>query len=249
MKNVFTSPKIYMLGCLLIIVVTASAWQLKTKKQPHDSTQANITNADTTHPGKPDTVEDDYGLNGLNESLKQLDGLDTTIEQSVRTALASINFEEIGRQAKEAVDKIDWQQIKTTVDNSIREAQKQVQNIDWDAIRQQVKDATDKIDSKEFKEQFNSANLQKIIDDAMQKVNDGLKNINPEISKWKDFTDELEKDGLIDKSKGYKIEWDDDGELFINGKKQSKETADKFRQYFKKGGYTIKHDGDDTESL
>lgn len=261
MKNVLTSPKIYMLACLLVIVVTASAWQLKTKKQPRGTTSyGNAATADTTHPRKHNTDEDDYGLSALDESLKQIDlnlknmdfnfkGLDTIINNSVKLALDNIDFAKINAQTKEALDKIDWPQLKITIDNSIREAQKQVKAIDWDKIRTEIKDATDKINSEEFKKQFDGAKLQQTINDAMEKATEGLEAAKTELKAWNDFVNGLEKDGLIDKKKGYKIEWNDDGELYINGTKQSKEISDKYHQYYKKGGYTIKHDGDETESL
>ena len=59
----------------------------------------------------------------------------------------------------------------------------------------------------------------------------------------KEFTDELEKDGLIDKDKGYSIEWKNGGELYINGKKQSKEISDKYKKYYKKDGWRIEMNG------
>jgi hypothetical protein len=64
-----------------------------------------------------------------------------------------------------------------------------------------------------------------------------------EVKLLKEFTDELEKDGLIDKKKGYKVEVKD-GELYINGTKQSKETTEKYRKYFKKDNFSISTDGD-----
>ena len=46
----------------------------------------------------------------------------------------------------------------------------------------------------------------------------------------KDFTDELAADGLINKKKGYTIEWKN-GNLYINDKEQSKDISDKYRKY------------------
>ena len=60
---------------------------------------------------------------------------------------------------------------------------------------------------------------------------------------YKDFTNELEKDGLIDKNKAYSLELKD-GYLYINGKKQSKETTEKYRKYYMgKDHFKISMDG------
>jgi hypothetical protein len=58
----------------------------------------------------------------------------------------------------------------------------------------------------------------------------------------------LRKDGLISKKKGYKIEIKD-GEMFINGTKQSKEVNEKYKKYFRDGDYTLRSDGDDISSI
>ena len=53
----------------------------------------------------------------------------------------------------------------------------------------------------------------------------------------------VQKDGLIDKNKGYSIEWKNGGELYINGKKQTKEISDKYKKYYKKDGWRIEMNG------
>jgi hypothetical protein len=61
------------------------------------------------------------------------------------------------------------------------------------------------------------------------------------------LTNALEKDELVDNKKPYKLEIKD-GELYINGEKQSKEVSDKFRKYFKNDNYTVTNDGDQPAS-
>ncbi len=66
-----------------------------------------------------------------------------------------------------------------------------------------------------------------------------------EMLNFKEFTNELEKDGLIDKKKGYKLQLKD-GELYINGTKQSKEISDKYSKYYQgKNNFTINMSLDD----
>jgi hypothetical protein len=77
---------------------------------------------------------------------------------------------------------------------------------------------------------------------------------NPNSSGWKQdlalmskLTNALEKDELVDNKKPYKLEIKD-GELYINGEKQTKEVSDKFRKFFKNDNYTVTNDGDQPAS-
>jgi hypothetical protein len=51
----------------------------------------------------------------------------------------------------------------------------------------------------------------------------------------------LEKDGLLDSKKPYTLQVKE-GELYINGNKQSKEVSDKFRKYFQSNNYALTND-------
>jgi hypothetical protein len=77
----------------------------------------------------------------------------------------------------------------------------------------------------------------------MEHARTGLEKAKKEITLLKEFTSELEKDGLVDRKKGYTIEIKS-GEMYINGVKQSKEVNDKYRKYFKDEDYTIKSDAE-----
>ena len=70
----------------------------------------------------------------------------------------------------------------------------------------------------------------------------------PRILLMKEFTEGLEKDGLINRKKGFTLEIKN-GELYINGTKQSKEVNDKYHKYFKDEDYSIKSDGDSISSI
>jgi len=252
MKNVLTTPKAYMLAGLLVIAVTALAWQTKTKKQPHDTTTAtNAAAGDTTPTRKHITKQDDFKLDGLDDldvNLKNLDinlsGLDTCISNSIKLALSNINFEEIGKTTRDAVNNIDWKSIQTDIDKAMRDVHVELKNIDMDKIKTEINLAAD-----EVKKAHIDVSISEIVNNAMEKAAEGIENAKVEIKRWKDFVNDLDKDGLINKKDGYKLEWKDDGSLYINGKKQPKDVSDKYHKYYKEGGYTISNDGDETESL
>ena len=52
----------------------------------------------------------------------------------------------------------------------------------------------------------------------------------------------MEADGLIDKKKGYTIEWKS-GELYINGTEQPKNVSDKYKKYESSGVIKTQPDG------
>jgi len=257
MKNVLASPKAYLLAGLLVIVVTASAWQLKDKKHPRDTAAVNNT-ADTARPGKHDIDADDYGMKGFAEGMRQLDlnlknlnvnltGLDTIINESVRKALANVDFSKIGSDVQNAVNSIDWNEINNTISNSMKTAEGALKSVDMDKVMKDVQRSLDNV--KNIDMHFDSQGLEKTINDAVNNAMGSIGKMNWAVQDWKDLTNDLEKDGLIDLKKGYKIEWKDNGELYINGAKQPKDVTDKYHKYFKQGGFTLKSNGDETESL
>ena len=215
-------------------------------------------------------------LKELDNSLKELSldlkGINIEIAQSIKEALAEINIENIAKDVeiqlknidvekikqevekelkeidvqkiKAEVDKelkeIDLQKINIEVQQSLKEAQQELKKIDTKKLQNEMKELQLKLNKSEFKEELDNAlkNAQKEIEKAKQELTD-LKN----------FTTDLEKEGLVDRKKGYSIEWTKDGDLIINGKTQPKEISDKYSRYYKKDGYKIKiHPDDDLET-
>jgi hypothetical protein len=62
-----------------------------------------------------------------------------------------------------------------------------------------------------------------------------------------ELTKALDKDELVNNKKPYKLEVKD-GELYINGEKQTKQISDKYRRFYKNDNYTINNDGDEATS-
>ena len=59
-----------------------------------------------------------------------------------------------------------------------------------------------------------------------------------ELRLTKEMFTEMEKDGLIDPKQGFTIEYKNK-DLYIDGKKQSAKTTDKYRKYFKKDHFKM----------
>lgn len=262
MRNVFKSTKGLILAGLSVIVITAIAWQTDDKDKKDDSTRRQDA-GDTTVPKQRNYDKNEFRMKGLDEAMKQLDielknldlnlkDLDIEISKNVNEALAGIDFEKISKdveaeikkidvekinkEVEQELKKIDLNKISIEVNQSLKKAQEEFKNVDMQKLQNEMKELQLKLDSKEFKAEM---------EEAMQGARQEIEKTKQELRDMKDFTEALQKDGLIDKKPGYTIEWTKDGDLIINGKTQSKTVSDKYSRYYKKEGYKIKVRPDD----
>ncbi len=105
-------------------------------------------------------------------------------------------------------------------------------NIQLDQLKVQLNNARVTANEQLKQMQFNIDHHLKI---NLQNAAHGLQKARASLQQLKAFTNDLEKDGLIEKEKPYSIEIKD-GDLYINGAKQSKKVTKKYRkkyeQYF-----------------
>lgn len=262
MSNVSKSTQGLILAGLFVVVITAVAWQTDDKDKKDDSTSRQYT-GDTSVPKQRNYDKNEFRMKELDQAMKQLDiemkkldlhmkDLDIEISKNVNEALAEIDFEKIGKEVEaelkkidvekinkevqEELKKIDLNKISIEVNQSLKEAQEEIKNVDMQKLQNEMKELQLKLNSKEFKAE---------IEEAMQDAKQEIEKAKQELRDLKDFTDALQKDGLIDKKKGYTIEWTKDGDLIINGKTQPKSISDKYSRYYKKDGYKIKMRPDD----
>ena len=266
MRNVFKSTKGLILAGLSVIVITAVAWQVDDKDKKNDSAHRQST-GDTTVPKQRNYNKDELRLEGLDEAMKELDlemknlglqmkDLNLEISENVKKALAEVDFEKISKEVEEELKKVDFDKISKEVQDelkkidfnkinievqqSLKEAQQEIKKVDMEKLQNEMKELQLKLNGSQFKQEIENA-----VKDAKKEI----EKAKQELQDLKDFTGALEKDGLIDKKKGYTIEWKKDGNLIINGKTQPKEISDKYSRYYKKDGYKIKMrpDEDDLE--
>ncbi len=201
--------------------------------------------------------------------------LDVQLSKELEETMDKIDFEKMGKQIEEQMKKIDVDKIKMDVNNSIQEAQDQLKKIDYEKMSKDIGEEMKKIDVDKIKkdinnsiqqsqnqlkqidmqklhnemlelqQNFNSDKFKKQINSAMKDAKQEMEKAMQELQELKEFTGLLEKDGLIDKKKGYTIEWKKEGDLYINGKKQPREVSDKYSRFYKKDGYKIRMSGDD----
>lgn len=191
----------------------------------------------------------DEQLNGLDLQMAQLDeqlnGLDTIIDNQVKNAISKADIENALKQAEASIKGISFNEISRQTSAALRQAGEEIRKIDFTELKNDLKKAKEELNSEKLKEHINFKELNNDIKEAMQNAKTEFEKAKQELQQTKDFTNVLEKDGLIKKNKQYTIDWKDNGDLYINGFKQSQQTADRYHKYFKKGGYTIKNDEDD----
>jgi hypothetical protein len=192
----------------------------------------------------------------INDAMKKIDG--DKIRMEIDRAMMEVDMAKIQKEVQESLAKVDFNKIKAEIAEAMKE-------IDMDKIQKEVKESLAKVDWDKMKmelEKVKDIDMKKL-DAEMKKVKEEMKDIGPKIKKemekakveiekaktvikeYKEYVDGLENDGLINKKEGYTLKHKD-GELFINGKKASDQTYNKYRSFLEKHKkFNIKKDNND----
>ena len=192
----------------------------------------------------------------LAEAMKKLDA--SKIKLDMEKAMQEVDMDKIRKEVEESMAKVDFTKIKEEVANAMKE-------IDMDKIKKEVQESMAKVDWDKMKAEMDKVKDidMKQVEKEMEKVKEEMKDLGPKIEKemekakveiekakveikeYKEFVNGLENDGLINKKEGYSLKHKD-GELFINGKKASEQTYNKYRSFLEKHKkFSIKKDDDD----
>ena len=251
MKNVFTFSKPFFLIALFLVFIGSTAWQIDSKSKIYKKN----TFSDTTKPGKHSTHKDAPGVKGFDQAMKELEEamkkleiemkeLDMgKIEREVKESMSKVDMKKIREEIRASMDKIDWNKMKEDIDKAMKEAEVSMKQIDLSKLEKEMAELESKLSKQSFDINIDAEKIKMQVEQGMEKAKKGMEKALAELKILEEFTTELEKDGLIDKKKGYKIQVKD-GELYINGTKQSKEASDKYRKYYKKDNFTINTNGD-----
>ncbi|NOT49881.1 MAG: hypothetical protein HOP10_01215 [Chitinophagaceae bacterium] len=205
----------------------------------------------------------DKKIRDLDDVLDELNAVDMkeTMDKAMKEvaeAMKEVDFNKIQKEVEESMAKVDWNKIKEDMANAMKE-------IDMGKIQKEVQESMAKIDWDKMKaelEKVKEIDLKKV-QEEMEKVREEMKDLGPKLEKelanakeeiekakeeikaFKEFVDGLEKDGLIDKNKDYTLKHKD-GELFINGKKATEQTYNKYRSFLEKHKkFSIEKEADD----
>jgi hypothetical protein len=241
MKNVFQFKKQFMVAALFVSAASAVAGQTNDTKKGKDSAPNQFIAGDTSQPQQRNNDKDEFRMNDLDRVMKQLDiqlkdlnikmkDINLQLSKELKETIQKIDLDKMNKEIANEIKKVDVEKIKVEVNNSLKEAQEQIKKIDMEKMKQQLAEVQNNLNNGEFKKQM---------EEAMNSAKKGIEGAKKELQQLKEFTGQLEKDGLIDKKQGYTIEWKNGGDLYINGKKQTKEISEKYKKYYKKDGYKI----------
>ena len=199
----------------------------------------------------------------LDEVLEQIESMDIEEQlqearQQVEKAMKEVDFEKIRTQMESAMKDLDFDKIEKQIRESVAKIdldkmKEEMSKIDFEELEAELKESLEKIDMDKLKEEIRRVKEvdMKELETQMAKLKEEMKEMGPrlekemskakeemekarvEIREYKEFVDGLEKDGLIDKKKGFTLEHRD-GELFINEKKASAATYEKYGEFLKK---------------
>jgi hypothetical protein len=184
----------------------------------------------------------------IDEAMKNIDT--KKIQEEINNAMKNVDFEKMKVELKENMDKIDVKEMKDEIAKAMKQIDAEkikadintsIAKIDMDKLKVELDKVKD-IDFKEIEE--NIKKMRPEIEKSMQTAKESIEKAKKEMLEYKNFINGLDKDGLIDKDKNYKIEYKN-GELTINGKKQSDDVVKKYNSFLKgKKDFTIKKDDD-----
>lgn len=251
--------KHYTWAALAMVSLVLCSWKSESSTLPVRSFSLKQV-TDTVITRKKDKKE--YRVADLDQAMKELDeamrDMDKTtkidftkMDKEIKQALEEIkkvDFEKISREVASELKKIDWEKTRTEVNKALQEAHTQLKEVDVKHIQEEVARAQENIKSQKTLAHIDMQKIKENVEKSLSNARNGIEKAKKEIGLLKEFTGALEKDGLINRKKGYRIEIKN-GEMFINGNKQSKEINDKYRKYFKDEDYTISSDGDEVGTL
>jgi hypothetical protein len=272
MKQLIAKNKRHLAGlaaCLLIGGVTLSFQDSPFVHAKTDQTEQvadaedPIACKDTLPPGKKMTsqeldkleVELEQALKLAGEKLKEIDlgklnlqiadalkQIDMEkIKTSVEQSLKAVDFASIEKEVNNALKEVDMNKINMEVKQALQEAKREMEKVNWADINKELADA--RIELEKAQQELKGIDMDKIMSEAKQ----GIEKAKTELKQFKEMVTEMEKDGLIDRKKGFKKITFEDGSLYIDGKKQSQAISDKYRKYTKDGKLNINFDGEEKE--
>ena len=247
MKQYFSLKNIVFALAITVFIIGFSAFSQKQKDDKSTFRKGELPkDIDTAASGRHNRSGDNWNMDLLDEQMKQLD----TQMRNLDNQMKHLDIEKYQIGADEAMKNIDAEKITAEIDKAMKE-------IDWEKINDEIEENTSNVSRRKMQEMQQQmekakANLQKQkfnmqidvqkmranIDKSLQDARKSLERAKQELKNMKEFTGALEKDGLLDKSKPYKIEVRN-GELYLNNKKQTKETSDKYRHYYPKSDFKI----------
>ena len=200
----------------------------------------------------------------LEMAQKSIQNIDwNKMQKEIEHSMKQVDMAKLQMEINNSMKAIDWKKMQAEIDRSMKEIDMSKMQLNLEKMQmnidKEIKDAMKNINTDEIKKSMEE--LKKInFDDVkkemekvqkemelnkdhfkmdMDKLKADMEKVKGEMGEIKNMTEEMEKDGLINKKESNTIEYKDK-ELIINGKKQSPEMTEKYRKYFKGDNFKFK---------
>jgi chromosome segregation ATPase len=267
MKQFILKNKKVITGTIAMLLIGAVTMSFQDSPFAYSkfSVQEDITygeNCSDTVPGKETMKMKDFeklqtdldkSLLQVNEELKKLDL--TNLQKEIEASLKDADMDKIRKEIELAVKSIDMDKMladlgsslknlnldykSTEIEKALAEAGKEIEKakleikeIDREAIKMELEKAEKEIEKSKL--EISKIDLDKIITEASA----GIDKAKAELKETRNMFTEMENEGLINSKNGFTIEYKNK-DLYIDGKKQSEKTTDKYRKYFKQDHFKI----------
>ena len=173
-------------------------------------------------------LDEELDARSIEKALKNVEYRLKKLETEIRNK----DWDKIENAYRKAMDAVNWKQIDTDTRRALAEVNKRIvleNDIHLDDMKLQLNKAKIMVDQNLKQMQFNIDHNLKI---NFQNATDDLQKAKTSLKRLKAFTADLKKDGLIENNKPYSVEIKD-GDLYINGVKQSKKVTKKYREKYK----------------
>ncbi|HEX8356507.1 MAG TPA: hypothetical protein VF610_03810 [Segetibacter sp.] len=243
MKTKFSLANLVFVLAFIATVIGFSAFSQQQKDERYSFRKEDSSKQNgSAQSGKRYRYESGGDLDKLDLAMKQIDLEMKKLEVEMKKLtinqellVKQFDGDKISQQINESINSMDWDKINDDIEQSVKSTSR--------AEVAKVKAEMQKVKSELQKQKVNivkldSEKIKQDVQSAMKNAKESMMKAKEEIKNLQEFTEALEKDGLIDKKKGYKIEVKE-GQLYINEQKQSKEVSDKYRKYYKKENFSL----------
>lgn len=235
-------------GSLLAVAITFCAWRAADKGFQD---RQGFSAGDTT-PARKYRSNDNFRSRDLDHAIQDVDramleldvDIDAQVKKELKRAMAEIkkiDFDKIGKDISVSLSKVNWDATQREVALAMEQASREIKNIDMKEVANNIDKAMSKLDMQELMNNIDVDIIGNSVAAGLSAAKLGLEKARTELARYKDFVHDLEKDGLIDRKKGYSIKVKD-GELFINGTRQPREIQDKYSDFLKGKDFSISDD-------
>jgi len=173
----------------------------------------------------------------VENSLKSIDM--EKIMKDVENSLKDIDVNKILADVRSSMKEIDWNKHSAEVNEALKEAKEEMEKAKLEIKDIDMKEISKEIEKAKLEIEKSKAEIKKIdMDKIMKEAKEGIAEAKEELKQTKAMFNEMEKDGLINQKDGFSIEFKDK-DLYINGKKQPDNVADKYRKYTREKNFKI----------